>query len=232
MLMGDRPYRTFLRSAERFRSEVYRTAILTRRAAQERLIKAAAGRRRAINERAASARDARAGRNKGVARFHEAAAREAAKRKDEDRRKRMEALASNDVDAYRAMLEAQGKQEGAEGSRERFEVLSQFLEQTEEYLRKLGGKIAAVKDQQEIEEAAQAAAAAARAKVRHVWWLVIPTVRDACLVDVDSEGAKDTRDSVSNVWFCIVRTLGLLQCCCIPSVHHISSHLISYPSRA
>ncbi|KAK1393926.1 hypothetical protein POM88_012982 [Heracleum sosnowskyi] len=47
---------------------------------------------------------------------------------------------------------------------ERYVVLSSFLSQTEEYLHKLGSKITATKSQQEVEEAANAAAAAARAQ--------------------------------------------------------------------
>ncbi|KAL0412041.1 UNVERIFIED_CONTAM: ATP-dependent helicase BRM [Sesamum latifolium] len=45
---------------------------------------------------------------------------------------------------------------------ERYAVLSSFLTQTEEYLHKLGSKITVAKNQQEFEEAANAAAAAAR----------------------------------------------------------------------
>lgn len=48
---------------------------------------------------------------------------------------------------------------------QRYTVLSSFLSQTEEYLRRLGGKITAAKNHQEIEEAAAAAAAAARSQV-------------------------------------------------------------------
>ncbi|KAK1393930.1 hypothetical protein POM88_012986 [Heracleum sosnowskyi] len=47
---------------------------------------------------------------------------------------------------------------------ERYAVLSSFLSQTEEYLHKLGSKITATKSQQEVEEAANVAAAAARAQ--------------------------------------------------------------------
>jgi hypothetical protein len=48
---------------------------------------------------------------------------------------------------------------------QRYNVLSSFLTQTEEYLLKLGGKITSAKTNQEVEEAANAAAAAARAQV-------------------------------------------------------------------
>ena len=48
---------------------------------------------------------------------------------------------------------------------ERYNVLSSFLTQTEDYLHKLGGKITATKNQQEVEEAANAAAIAARLQV-------------------------------------------------------------------
>lgn len=48
---------------------------------------------------------------------------------------------------------------------QRYNVLSSFLTQTEEYLLKLGGKITSSKANQEVEEAASAAAAAARSQV-------------------------------------------------------------------
>ena len=82
----------------------------------------------------------------------------------------MEALKANDMEAYRQLLaEARGR-EGAEGlgaspglsaADERYASLQEFLEKTEGYLSQLGGKIAALKlDQQRSEAAARAAAEA------------------------------------------------------------------------
>ena len=86
--------------------------------------------------------------------------------------RRVEALKANDMEAYRALLaEARGR-EGAEGlgagaeaglsgADERYASLQEFLEKTEGYLSQLGGKIAALKlDQQRSEAAARAAAEA------------------------------------------------------------------------
>ena len=84
--------------------------------------------------------------------------------------RRVEALKANDMEAYRQLLaEARGR-EGAEGlgaspglsaADERYASLQEFLEKTEGYLSQLGGKIAALKlDQQRSEAAARAAAEA------------------------------------------------------------------------
>jgi SWI/SNF-related matrix-associated actin-dependent regulator of chromatin subfamily A protein 2/4 len=90
--------------------------------------------------------------------------REFSKRKDDDRSKRLEALKNNDVDRYREMLLEQQTSIPGDAA-ERYAVLSSFLSQTEEYLHKLGSKITAAKNQQEVEEAAKAAADAARLQV-------------------------------------------------------------------
>ncbi|CAA3005859.1 ATP-dependent helicase BRM-like isoform X2 [Olea europaea subsp. europaea] len=75
----------------------------------------------------------------------------------------MEALKNNDVERYREMLLEQHTNIPGEAA-ERYAVLSSFLTQTEEYLYKLGSKITAAKNQQEVEEAANAAAVAAQAQ--------------------------------------------------------------------
>ncbi|CAI7868803.1 unnamed protein product, partial [Closterium sp. NIES-53] len=165
--MPDRPYRSFLRWAHRQRAEIAKSHAVMRRAARDRLLKAVfAARRQILADRQLAARDGRAARNRHVVRFHEQAAREAARRREEERQKRVEMLLkSNDMDAYRAMLEEEKEKAGVgKGAKERFEMLSSFLSQTEEYLRKLGGKICAAKSVQEVEEAAVAAAAEAREK--------------------------------------------------------------------
>lgn len=164
--LQERSYRAFLRTAERQKADMEKQQAGVRRTAHERLIKAVFAARRRIGEVQLGAREARVARNRGTVRFHERMLKEYAKRKDEDRARRMEALKNNDVDAYRAMLEQQQMKEGVPGdAKERFEVLSSFLAQTEEYLRKLGSKITAIKTQQEKDDAVQSAAAAARAQV-------------------------------------------------------------------
>ncbi|GFY92520.1 transcription regulatory protein SNF2 [Actinidia rufa] len=74
----------------------------------------------------------------------------------------MEALKNNDVERYREMLLEQQTSIPGEAA-ERYNVLSSFLTQTEEYLQKLGSKITATKNQQEglSEEEVRAAAACA-----------------------------------------------------------------------
>ena len=85
--------------------------------------------------------------------------------------RRVEALKANDMEAYRQLLaEARGREgaeglgagaEGLSGADERYASLQEFLEKTEGYLSQLGGKIAALKlDQQRSEAAARAAAEA------------------------------------------------------------------------
>ncbi|XP_024392755.1 ATP-dependent helicase BRM isoform X2 [Physcomitrium patens] len=163
MAMGERAYRKFVRLCERQRMDLTRQAMTLQRTTRDKHLKALMQWRKKLLESQWSSRDARVTRNRGVAKYHERMLREYSKRKDEDRNKRMEALKNNDVDAYREMLkQQQGQLNGDAG--ERFEVLSSFLSQTEEYLHKLGGKISAVKNHQEREEAAIAAAAAARAQ--------------------------------------------------------------------
>ena len=78
--------------------------------------------------------------------------------------KRVEALKANDMEAYRQLLaEARGREGGIAGTGaggevdDRYASLQEFLEKTEGYLSQLGGKIAALKlDQQRSEAAAKA----------------------------------------------------------------------------
>ncbi|CAM6105324.1 unnamed protein product [Calypogeia fissa] len=163
MAMGERAYRKFVRLCERQRVDLSRQVIVFQKSNREKHLKALFQWRKKLLEAQWATRDSRISRNRGVAKYHEKLLREFSKRKDEDRTKRMEALKNNDVDAYREMLRQQQTQMPGDAG-ERFEVLSSFLTQTEEYLQKLGGKISAVKNQQEREEAALSAAAAARAQ--------------------------------------------------------------------
>ncbi|XP_028769230.1 ATP-dependent helicase BRM isoform X2 [Neltuma alba] len=161
MAMPDRPYRKFVRLCERQRIELARQVQASQRAIREKQLKSIFQWRKKLLEAHWAVRDARIARNRGVGKYHERMLREFSKRKDDDRNKRMEALKNNDVDRYREMLLEQQTSIPGDAS-ERYAVLSSFLTQTEDYLQKLGSKITAAKSQQEVEEAARAAAAAAR----------------------------------------------------------------------
>ncbi|KAL1360464.1 hypothetical protein HN51_005856 [Arachis hypogaea] len=161
MAMPDRPYRKFVKLCERQRMELARQVQASQKALREKQLKSIFNWRKKLLEAHWGIRDARTARNRGVAKYHEKMLREFSKRKDDDRSKRMEALKNNDVDRYREMLLEQQISIPGDAA-ERYAVLSTFLTQTEEYLHKLGSKITAAKSQQEVEEAAKAAAAAAR----------------------------------------------------------------------
>ncbi|XP_054782253.1 ATP-dependent helicase BRM-like isoform X2 [Prosopis cineraria] len=161
MAMPDRQYRKFVRLCERQRMELARQVQASQRAIREKQLKSIFQWRKKLLEAHWAIRDARTARNRGVAKYHERMLREFSKRKDDDRNKRMEALKNNDVDRYREMLLEQQTSIPGDAA-ERYSVLSTFLTQTEEYLQKLGSKITAAKNQQEVEEAGKVAAAAAR----------------------------------------------------------------------
>lgn len=164
MAMPDRPYRKFVRLCERQRFEMARQVQVSQKAAREKQLKSILQWRKKLLEAHWTIRDARIARNRGVAKYHERMLREFSKRKDDDRNKRMEALKNNDVERYREMLLEQQTSISGDAA-ERYAVLSRFLTQTEEYLQKLGNKIAVAKNQQEAEEAANAAAVGARLQV-------------------------------------------------------------------
>jgi SWI/SNF-related matrix-associated actin-dependent regulator of chromatin subfamily A protein 2/4 len=67
-------------------------------------------------------REGRVARNKGVAKYHEKMNKDFAKKKDEDRNRRMEALKANDVDQYRKLLEEQKAKELPGDANEHFAV--------------------------------------------------------------------------------------------------------------
>ncbi|KAE8699765.1 ATP-dependent helicase BRM [Hibiscus syriacus] len=161
MAMPDRPYRKFVCLCERQHMELTRQVQATQKALREKQLKSIFQWRKKLLEAHWAIRDARTACNRGVAKYHEKMLREFSKRKDDDRNKRMEALKNNDVERYREMLiEQQTNMTG--DAAERCEVLSSFLTRTEEYLHKLGSKITATKNQQELQEAANAAAVSAR----------------------------------------------------------------------
>ncbi|KAG6434319.1 hypothetical protein SASPL_105944 [Salvia splendens] len=163
MAMPDRPYRKFVRLCERQRQDLNRQSQANQKATREKQLKSIFHWRKKLLEAHWAFRDARTARNRGVHKYHEKMLREFSKLKDDDHNKRMEALKNNDVERYREMLLEQQTNVPGEAA-ERYAVLSSFLSQTEEYLHKLGSKITATKNQQEVEEAAHAAAAAARAQ--------------------------------------------------------------------
>ncbi|XP_065859640.1 ATP-dependent helicase BRM [Euphorbia lathyris] len=162
MAMPDRPYRKFVRLCERQRMEQARQVQASQKAMRDKQLKAIFQWRKKLLEAHWVIRDARTARNRGVAKYHERMLREFSKRKDDGgRNRRMEALKNNDVERYREMLMEQQTTIPGDAA-ERYSVLSSFLSQTEEYLHKLGSKITAAKNNQEVEEAANAAAIAAR----------------------------------------------------------------------
>ncbi|KAL9228908.1 hypothetical protein vseg_004438 [Gypsophila vaccaria] len=163
MAMSDREYRKFARTCERQRLELSRQVQASQKAIREKQLKSIFMWRKKLLEAHWAIRDARTARNRGVAKYHERMLKEFSKRKDDHRNKRMEALKNNDVERYREMLLEQQTSISGDAA-ERYNVLSTFLTQTEEYLHKLGSKITATKSQQEVQEAAAAAAAAARAQ--------------------------------------------------------------------
>jgi hypothetical protein len=165
MAMPDRIYRKFVRQCERQRVELARQVQQMQKASREKQLKSIFQWRKKLLEVHWAIRDARITRNRGVAKYHERMLREFSKKKDDDRNKRMEALKNNDVERYRQILLEQQTSVPGDAA-QRYDVLSSFLTQTEEYLYNLGGKISAAKSQQQVEEAANAAAAVARLQVR------------------------------------------------------------------
>uniref|UniRef100_A0A1D1ZLS2 ATP-dependent helicase BRM n=1 Tax=Anthurium amnicola TaxID=1678845 RepID=A0A1D1ZLS2_9ARAE len=163
MAMSDRPYRKFVRQCERQRAELLRQVQVSQKLMREKQLKSIFQWRKKLLEAHWAIRDARTTRNRGVAKYHERMLREFSKKKDDDRNRRMEALKNNDVDRYREMLLEQQSNVPGDAA-QRYVVLSSFLSQTEEYLHKLGGKITAAKSHQEVEEAENAAAFAARSQ--------------------------------------------------------------------
>ncbi|KAI7755070.1 hypothetical protein M8C21_006537 [Ambrosia artemisiifolia] len=163
MAMPDRPYRKFVRLCERQRMELKRQVQAAQRAIRAKQLKSIFQWRKKLLESHWAIRDARTSRNRGVAKYHEKMLREFSKNNDDDRSKRMEALKNNDVERYREILMEQQNSVPSEAA-QRYEVLSSFLSQTEDYLYKLGGKITSAKNHQDAEEAANVASAAARAQ--------------------------------------------------------------------
>ena len=133
--------------------------------------------RKRLNEESNQRADALQTRNRQMVKMHERMARAyLAKSRDDaaERAKRMEALKSNDIEAYKKLLAEAAKTKESiegypagvdgEGEGNKYEALQEFLSETEGYLEKLGGKIASVKISQARSEAATEAAAQAAAE--------------------------------------------------------------------
>ena len=133
--------------------------------------------RKRLNEESNQRADVLQTRNRQMVKMHDRMARAyLVKSRDDaaERAKRMEALKSNDIEAYKKLLaeaaktkeSIEGYPAGADGEGEgnKYEALQEFLSETEGYLEKLGGKIASVKISQARSEAATEAAAKAAAE--------------------------------------------------------------------
>ena len=133
--------------------------------------------RKRLNEESNQRADALQTRNRQMVKMHERMAKAyLAKSRDDaaERAKRMEALKSNDIEAYKKLLAEAAKTKESiegypagvdgEGEGNKYEALQEFLAETEGYLEKLGGKIASVKISQAPSEAATEAAAQAAAE--------------------------------------------------------------------
>ncbi len=164
--LEDRPYRLLLKQLRASRIEAARRDLAERAergatwARDAKAVKA-----EAIAEAAATARDLRVARGRGVARAHERLAREAARRgaKDGGAALRLDALRAHDFEAYQEML---SRQAGGlpPGAGARYTAITKFLSDTEEYIHRLAGKIAAVKLSAAASSAAARAVADARAR--------------------------------------------------------------------
>jgi len=155
MAMTEREYRKFVREREKERADMVKFHVHQKIKDRENFLREAREYRKQLREGDSQARNLRESRNKHVIRYHEKMARELAKTNDDDARNqqlRLEAIKSKDLEAYRELIKQQTPD--GQSAEQRFSVLSQFLTTTEEYLRKLGSKVAAVKAEQEKAEAA------------------------------------------------------------------------------
>eukprot|EP00884_Botryococcus_braunii_P001518 jgi/Botrbrau1/11367/Bobra.0038s0115.1 len=161
MNMNDRAYRKFARTAQRQRLDRIKAEEKAKMELALERAKAIKQWRTDLSDRSILARELRIARNRAVARIHDRMAREHNKAKDDDRTRRLEALKANDWEAYQELLR---QQMGPETTTERYEVITRFLTETEDYLNKLASKVASVRLSQQASEAAAAAVADARAQ--------------------------------------------------------------------
>ena len=170
MQMPERAYKKMVKDNIKILAEKKKKAEKKEKQEQTAFYRSVLAMRKRINEESNNARDERLARNKAVLKMHEKLNREfmrKARDENSERLLRLEALKANDLAAYRELLaEARGRETDmtAEGEGDKYEALTSFLNATESYLTKLGGKIAAVKIEQARSEAAAAAASEAEAK--------------------------------------------------------------------
>lgn len=170
MDMTERAYKRMVKDDLKVITEKKKKAEKKEKQEQTAFLRTIMAMRKRISEESNTARDERNVRNKAIVKIHDKLNRQfmrKARDENSERLLRLEALKANDLAAYRELLaEARGRETdmatGGEG--DKFEALTQFLNATETYLTKLGGKIAAVKIEQARSEAAAAAASEAEAK--------------------------------------------------------------------
>jgi len=206
MNMPERVYKKMIRDDLKQISNKKKMAEKKGKAETTELLRNITAMRKRMNQESNTARDERTARNRAVVKYHDKMVREfARKARDEnsERMLRLEALKANDLAAYRELLaEAKGRETNiaAGGEGDKYEALTQFLEATESYLTKLGGKIAAVKIEQARSEAASAAASEAEAKgysEDEVKAIAEEAAKNAALIDGEAilDGAADGEDT-------------------------------------
>ncbi|KAK9785522.1 hypothetical protein WJX73_005391 [Symbiochloris irregularis] len=159
--MADRQYRRFARDCARERFDMTKAEDKAKSdavAERARNLKACRG---AMGDRTNTSRELRVVRNRGVLRAHERLSRLHSKARGDERAQRMAALKAHDFEAYQELLQRETGGTGATPG-ERYEAISKFLSETEDYLHRLTARVASVKLAQEASEAAAAAIAAAR----------------------------------------------------------------------
>ena len=206
MHMPERAYKKMIKDDMKVINEKKKKAEKKGKAESTEMLRNIAAMRKRMNQESSTARDERTARNRAVVKYHDKMLRNfARKARDEnsERMLRLEALKANDLAAYRELLaEAKGREKdiAAGGEGDKYEALTQFLEATESYLTKLGGKIAAVKIEQARSEAASAAASEAEAKgfsEEEVKAIAEEAAKNAALIDGEAilDGAADGEDT-------------------------------------
>lgn len=170
MSMPERAYKKMVKDDMKDLAEKKKLAEKREKQEQTAFLRSLIALRKRMSEESSTTRDERIVRNRAVLRIHEKMNREfmrKARDENSERLLRLEALKANDLAAYRELLaEARGRETDMTtgGGGDKYEALTQFLNATESYLTKLGGKIAAVKIEQARSEAAAVAAAEAESR--------------------------------------------------------------------
>lgn len=170
MHMPERAYKKMVKDDIKVLAEKKKQAEKKEKAELTDFLRNLIAMRKRMSQESSTTRDERISRNRAVVKIHEKLNREfmrKARDENSERLLRLEALKANDLNAYRELLaEARGRETdmAAGGEGDKYEALTQFLNATETYLTKLGGKIAAVKIEQARSEAAAAAVSEAELK--------------------------------------------------------------------